>query len=69
MGKNNCTTRFVVPTMMQITAKEVAWLFLKEVMRLHGVPKSIVSDCDTEVTSTFWHTELRYSTGIGLLLY
>ena len=30
----------LVPTMMQVTAKEVAWLFLKEVMRLHRVPKS-----------------------------
>ena len=27
----------LVPTMTQVTAKEVSWLFLKEVMRLHGV--------------------------------
>ena len=25
----------LVPTMTQVTAKEVAWLFLKEVVRLH----------------------------------
>ena len=36
-------------------AKEVAWLFLKEIMRLHGVPESIVSDRNTKFMSTFWH--------------
>ena len=33
----------LVPTMM-VTARGVAWLILKEVMRLHGIPESIVSD-------------------------
>ena len=51
----------------QVTAKEVAWLFLKEVMRLHGVPKSIVSDCDTKFTSTFW-CELHRLMGTKLLM-
>ena len=41
--------------MTQVNAKEVAWLFLKEVMRLHGVPKSIVLDCNTKFMSMFWH--------------
>ena len=45
----------LVPTMMQVTAREVAWLFLKEVMRHHRVPESRVSDHDTKFTSTFWH--------------
>ena len=37
--------------------KEVAWLFLKEVVRLHGVPKSIVSDCNTIFMSTVFHPQ------------
>ena len=48
-------------------AKEVAWLFLKEVVRLHGVPKSIVSDHDTKFMSTFWH-ELHKLMGTKLLM-
>ena len=47
--------------------REVAWLFLKEVMRLHGVPKSIVLDHDTKFTSMFWH-ELHKLMGTKLLM-
>ena len=57
----------LVPTMMWVTAKEVAWLFLKEVMRLHGVPESRVSDCDTKFMSTFWR-ELHRVMGTKLLM-
>ena len=57
----------LVPTMTQVTAKEVAWLFLKEVMRLHGVPESIVSDHNTKFTSTFW-CELHKLMGTKLLM-
>ena len=57
----------LVPTMMQVTANEVAWLFLKEVVRLHRVPKSIVMDHDTKFTSTFWH-ELHRLMGTKLLM-
>ena len=42
-------------------------IFLKEVVRLHGVPKSIVSDCNTKFTSMFWH-ELHKLMGIKLLM-
>ena len=57
----------LVPTTMWVTAKEVAWLFLKEVMRLHGVPKLIVLDHDTKFTSTFW-CELHRLMGTKLLM-
>ena len=57
----------LVPTTKRVTAKEVAWLFLKEVVRLHEVPESIVSDHDTKFTSTFWH-ELHRLMGTKLLM-
>ena len=57
----------LVPTMTQVTAKEVAWLFLKEVVRLHQVPESIVSDHNTKFMSTFW-CELHRLMGTKLLM-
>ena len=57
----------LVPTTMRVTVKEVAWLFLKEVMRLYGVLKSIVSDHNTKFMSTFWH-ELHRLMGTKLLM-
>ena len=43
----------LVPTITTVTTRGIAWLILKEVMRLHGIPESIVSDRDTEFTSIF----------------
>ena len=34
----------LIPMTTCITAKEVMWLFFIEIVRLHGVPESIVSD-------------------------
>ena len=34
----------------------VVKLFFREVLRLHGLPKSIVLDRDTRFDGYFWHT-------------
>ena len=57
----------LIPTTTRVTAKEVAWLFFIEIMRLHGVPESIVSDQDMKFTSIFWK-ELHRLMGTKLLM-
>ncbi|KIK12982.1 hypothetical protein PISMIDRAFT_18316 [Pisolithus microcarpus 441] len=37
-----------------IRASELTWVFIREIMRLHGLPDTIVSDRDTKFTSQFW---------------
>ena len=65
----DCLTSQVhlIPTTTHVTAKEVAWIFFIEIVRLHGVPESIVSDRDTKFTSIFWK-ELHWLMGTKLLM-
>ena len=44
----------LLPTTTSAKATEVAWLFLKEIVRLHGLPETIVSDRDPKFVSKFW---------------
>eukprot|EP01116_Phalansterium_solitarium_P002845 TRINITY_DN1315_c0_g1_i11.p1 TRINITY_DN1315_c0_g1~~TRINITY_DN1315_c0_g1_i11.p1 ORF type:complete len:1297 (+),score=256.42 TRINITY_DN1315_c0_g1_i11:351-3893(+) len=42
------------PTVTTATAKDLATIFVNNVFRLHGMPRSIVSDRDSRFTGNFW---------------
>ncbi|PWA74286.1 hypothetical protein CTI12_AA219250 [Artemisia annua] len=48
-------------TRVEIPAKSVAALFCKEIVRLHGMPRSIISDRDVVFLSNFWQELFRLS--------
>ena len=45
----------LVPIRTMITTKELAWVYVHEIVCLHGLPQSIVSDQDSKFTSQLWH--------------
>jgi hypothetical protein len=62
------SARFI-PLKTTHKAADVVDIFMKEVARLHGIPKIIVSDRDPKFTSNFWKglfkgfaTNLNFST-------
>lgn len=57
----------LVPTDMQLTSKGLAQLFRDTIFRLHGLPRSIISDRDTRITAGFWR-ELMQQLGVELKL-
>jgi len=53
------------PVNLRISMAKLAQLYIREIVRLHGVPSSIVSDRDPRFTSRFWQT-LQDSLGTRL---
>ncbi|KAL5556030.1 hypothetical protein UlMin_038266 [Ulmus minor] len=58
-----------IPIKMTYSLEQLAELYVREVVRLHGVPKAIISDRDARFTSKFWRsvqqamgTKLNFST-------
>ena len=48
-----------LPVRSDYTAEEYAKLYLKEIVRLHGVPLSIISDRGAQFTAKFWKSFQR----------
>ena len=57
----------LIPIYMQYSAFDLSWRYLWEVVRLHGLPSSIVSDWDTWFTSHWWQ-ELHHILRAKLLM-
>ena len=58
-----------IPVKTTYKAANIADIFLKQIFRLHGIPKVIISDWDPKFTGNFWkylfkglNTTLNFST-------
>jgi hypothetical protein len=58
-----------IPVKLTCKAIDISNIFMKDIFRLHGMPKEIVSDRDTKFTLNFWkslmtglETKLLFST-------
>ncbi|WMV13915.1 hypothetical protein MTR67_007300 [Solanum verrucosum] len=51
-----------IPVKVSYSAEDYAKLYLREMVRLHGVPLSIISDRGTQFTSQFWKS---FQKGLG----
>ena len=59
--------KHLIPTTQKLTSKGAVALFIREVVRLHGVPEVVVSDRDVRFTAGFW-TEFwkEWQTKLGM---
>ena len=57
----------LIPVHTTMTAVQLSWIYKREIVRLHGLPSSIVSDRDSKFTSKWWH-ELHRTLGAKLLM-
>ncbi|GKD34157.1 putative reverse transcriptase domain-containing protein [Tanacetum coccineum] len=54
----DCLTKLAhfIPTRETNSMETLTRLYIKEIVSQHGVPISIISDCDSHFTSRFWHS-------------
>lgn len=57
----------IIPVNTRMTANELSWIYICEVVRLHRLPERIVSDRDSKFTSRWWR-ELHRVLGSKLLM-
>ena len=57
----------IIPVKTTYKASSIARLFVKEIFRIHGLPKRIVNDRDAKFASKFW-TSLFQAIGTQLPL-
>jgi hypothetical protein len=56
-----------IPVKTTHKVTNIAEIYMKEVARLHGVPKAIVSDIDPKFTSNFWKSLFKgFGTNLNL---
>ena len=59
-----------IPVKVTYNAEKLARLYILEIVRLHGVPLSILSDRGTQFTSMFWRTlNVELGTSLTLVLH
>ena len=58
-----------IPVKVTYNAEKLARLYISEIVRLHGVPLSIISDRGTQFTSKFWKTLHAELLGWTLVLH
>lgn len=54
-----------IPTRSTTTTEDIAEIFMRDIVRLHGVPDTLVSDRDIKFTNTFWRA-LHAKLGVRL---
>ena len=45
-----------IPKNLSDGVPEISHKFIKDILRLHGIPEKIISDRDARITSRFWQT-------------
>jgi len=58
---------YFVPIKTGMTVARVAEIYIEQIVRLHGIPPSIISDRDLRFTSKFWES-LQAALGTKLRL-